>query len=95
VTAQSSGQPAAPSPADVVGQRVVRIIARNRQWTSPPMDAADARTEAVGLLEQLEGVGSSTALIDFDCGDGREVSIRARDILAIETQACTSTAVHP
>lgn len=93
MTTPSGPQPTSPSPADVVGRRLVRVIARNRQWTSKPLpvDAADELVDR--LLDEIEAAGSGQAMVEFACGDGRDVVVRAREIVAVEDQACTSAAV--
>ena len=93
MTTPDSSQPTSPSPADVVGLRLVRVIARNRQWTSKPLPVDEADDLVDRLLDEIEGAGGGQAMIEFACGDGRDVAIRAREIVAVEDQACTTAAV--
>lgn len=78
-----------PTPASIQGGRVVRLLARHRTWTSAPMSPDGAENRAANLRRAVADAGDGPGLIPFRCGDGREVDIRAREIVAIEHQACT------
>ena len=85
----------APSPAGVEGGRLVRLVGKHRTWASRSMSVDQAELFADKIAEEIEGIGDAPALLLFHCGDGRKIKVRARDIVAVETQACTSAAVHP
>lgn len=78
-----------PSPAGVRGGRVVRLLGRHRVWTSASLTADEAEALACRVIGELADIGDGPQLLFFRCGDGREVAVRARDLMAVEHQACT------
>lgn len=78
-----------PTPADVPAGHVVKIRSRGQTWTSPVM----APTEAARLAQSVEksalAAGGGGAFIGFDCGDGRHLVVRGREILSVETGPAT------
>lgn len=78
-----------PTPADVVGARVVVLCARARVWPSPHLSPADAEALHETMSKTVADIGDASGLVGFECGDGRHVWIRARQLESIELRNAT------
>lgn len=64
---------------------VVRIRVTRTCWTSPVMTSHEAEEYREALRAQVVAAGDGVALVDFRALGGRHVSVRARDVVSVET----------
>lgn len=82
------------TPADVPGGHTVKMRTRSQTWTTPPLAPAHAALLAEKLLGAVSGAGGGDRFIGFDCRDGRNVQVRAREIVSIEHGPTDQGAQH-
>jgi plasmid stability protein len=76
---------AADPPEGAPGRWAVKIRASaSHWWTSPWLLEDEARAIARGLRRDLGNLTQGPGFVEFRASGGREVSIRARDIVAVE-----------
>lgn len=66
-------------------QWVVRLRVARTCWTSSVMTGQEADSYREGLRAQILAAGDSPRMVDFVGLGGRHVSVRARDVVAVET----------
>lgn len=86
---------ALPTPANVPAGHVVRIVVPHRTYVSPVMSPGEAQTEKERVDKAISDWGSTMGLISFETGDGWLVSIRARQITAVEAGPPPARREHP
>ena len=74
----------APTPAVVPAGHVVKLRSRGQTWTSPCLPPSVAEHHAGQLLTDVDRAGGGQGFVRFTCGDGRQVSVRAWDVYAVE-----------
>lgn len=68
---------------------VVRVRVARMCWTSPVMTGREAEDYREGLRAQVLAAGDGTGMVDFRALGGRQVSVRAREVVAVEAAPWT------
>lgn len=76
--------PAPPVPVAQPPRHVVKVLTERRTWTSPRLLPDEAAEVRASLRSQIAAAGDSPALVTFGGRDGRDVDVRAREVIAIE-----------
>lgn len=66
------------------GRAVVKLRWARGTFTSPQMTPADAELLVESLRIALHNIGDGPAMIGFLAAGGREVDVRAREVVAVE-----------
>jgi hypothetical protein len=68
---------------------VVRVRVARMCWTSTVMTGREAEDYREGLRAQVLAAGDGAGMVDFRALGGRQVAVRARDVVAVETAPWT------